>query len=456
MKPANEPAAKGKPSATITIDRDLAALLSRIEDLSFSPGFRVQREVALTRALQPYLEYAQHIAVTPLPEEVELANLYLYADYFPEDGQLDLIEQLRDVIEIHVPEEERAWLDPLHHSYLDLLEILSIASDDPARTLLLRSLGDGREFRVPGREFSRSVRVGQVLLTRLIHRADRFGFAGAAVLLSANNARGILNAAHDWRRGVEASSGTFALGEWDEFAKRHGYVLLWQVARARLGLLIRGEAGTRFLTSGGEPFRYAIALYEHHDTTFLTGGLAGWEELTPTEVKATSSAASMRGVRVWDQTEGDRIVARIRLTPIHLVVECESVEQLDLLKHRLASTFGFALHFRGETTVKPSHEWAWQEVDLTKDELPVQTVIVSAEEEQRILSALLASVYLEWADQASPALDGQTPRHMATSAEGRTKVASLIDEMERTDVGLLRTGTAAFEYNQLRAHAALV
>jgi hypothetical protein len=34
------------------------------------------------------------------------------ADYFPDDGQLSLIEQVRETIDVHVPEDERAWLTP--------------------------------------------------------------------------------------------------------------------------------------------------------------------------------------------------------------------------------------------------------------------------------------------------------------------------------------------------------
>jgi hypothetical protein len=56
--------------------------------------------------------------LSPLPQETELANFLLYADFFPQDGQLTLVEQLRDVITEHIPQEEREWLDPLKHSYL--------------------------------------------------------------------------------------------------------------------------------------------------------------------------------------------------------------------------------------------------------------------------------------------------------------------------------------------------
>jgi hypothetical protein len=56
--------------------------------------------------------------LSPLPQETGLANLLLYAEFYPQDGQLTLIEQMRDVITEHIPQEEREWLDPLKHSDL--------------------------------------------------------------------------------------------------------------------------------------------------------------------------------------------------------------------------------------------------------------------------------------------------------------------------------------------------
>ena len=83
------------------------------------------------------------------------------------------------------------------------------------------------------------------------------------------------------------------------------------------------------------------------------------------------------------------------------------------------------------------------------------TVVVTAEEDQILVSAFLQTVYLEWADRESPVLGGETPSHVMKTPGGRAKVAALIDEMERCDFGLLRTGVAAFDYNRLRAHVGL-
>jgi len=449
MNPANRDDVESA-SAQISIDRDLAALLSRLETLSLEPGFRAQREIALARALRPYLEYAQQLPITTLPEEIDLANLYVYADFFPEDGQLDLIEQLRDVIEVHIPEEERAWLDPLHHSYMDLLEIQSIPTGDPEGILVLKSLGDGREFRVAAGQFSWSIQAGEVLLARLIRRGERAGFAGSAIILSASYAQAILNAANNWRREMEASTGTFALGEWEEFAKRYGYVLLWQVAQARVGSLLAEEAEVRFVSPAGTPFLYALALYEHHDEKLLGQGLA-----TLSGFGTEPSVAGKGAMRRWMQQEDGATVVRLTLTSTQLIVECDSAQRLDHVKHQLAAMFGFALHFRGEVAVKPAHNWAWREVNLRLDRTGHRTVHVSDEEEQRLLRAFYEAVYMEWPDQPAPGLNGQIPRQVAGTADGRARVATLLDEMARTDLGLMRTGKPVFDYSGLRAHVGL-
>lgn len=85
------------------------------------------------------------------------------------------------------------------------------------------------------------------------------------------------------------------------------------------------------------------------------------------------------------------VVARVTLTPTQLIVECESRGHLDYLKHLLASTFGYSLHCRGESMVLPSHEMP--SVDLQRDRLPHPSVVVTPEEEHRLLAAFLESIY---------------------------------------------------------------
>ncbi len=453
MKLANEQAA----GLWVRMSPSLEAVLARLEALSLEPEFAGQRQMALEQALRPYLEDGAATLLAPLPQEVELANLYLYADFYPE-GRLSLIEQLRDTITEHVPEEERAWLDPLKHSYMDLLEVTPTEEDISSGTCTARSIGDGRMFRIIDGDVVKRVEAGQILLTRLIREpgdpnTDRAVVPGSALVLSASDGQSLYQVTHEQRLAMEAASGSFALGEWVEFAKLYGYVLLWNFARLRVAALSDALARITYRTPTGEPYLYAVALYEHHEPRWLAEGLAALEGLEPESLARLADApgTGTHPTRTWIQREGGAVVARLTLAPTQLMVECDSRERLNELKHRLAGTFGYSLHFRGETEGPPARKLSVE--DLMKAEGP--SLVITAEEDRTFLASFLDRVYLEWADQESPALGGQTPRRAAASTTTRDKVAALIDEMERHDIGRRRTGRPAFEYNRLRAHVGL-
>jgi hypothetical protein len=145
------------------------------------------------------------------------------------------------------------------------------------------------------------------------------------------------------------------------------------------------------------------------------------------------------------------VIARLILTATQLWVECDSRERLDAVKHKLAATFGFSLHFRGEISTPPPRQ-------LKESELAVEeplTLTMSAEEDLAFLNGFLETLYLEWAERACPSLGNHMPRHVATSAAGREQVAVLIADIECHDPGVRRVGQASFDYNKLRAHVGL-
>ena len=139
------------------------------------------------------------------------------------------------------------------------------------------------------------------------------------------------------------------------------------------------------------------------------------------------------------------------LTSSQLLVECDSQDRLNDIKHRLAAAFGFSLHFRGETVTPPSHPIALEEL---KSDRPL-TVVISRDEDRALLQAFLEKAYLEWSDQPHRLLGGQTPRHAAHHASAREMVARLITEMEATDPGARRGVGRAYDYNILRRHVGL-
>lgn len=445
MKPGNDAGVgAGTDSA-----RSLAALLARLWALALEPTFEVERRRALSRALRPYYEYEARFGFTPLSEEVALAHLYVFADYLPADGQPSLVEQVRDTITAHVPDEERIWLDPLRHSHMDVLEVVALPEGGQME---LRSLGSGKTYRVEAGELAGRCRPGQVVLTRVVCLGDRAVIPGAAIVLSSKVGRALFNGIDEWRRTMEAEAGSFELGEWEEFAKSYGHVFLWRFAQVRLEALLRAEMNVRYRTLSGQPFLYALALYEHDGSSWIRESFSNLEGWTPASDPAAPASSSSL-VQTESVAGHSAVVARLTLTPTQLFVECESGARLDRVKHQLAAVFGFALHFRGESSQVPPHDPP--EANLEEDEPAPQIVLVSPEVEQELLEAFLESVYLEWADRASPALHGQTPRHAAHTAEGRAKVAALIESLEREDLAARRTGKVGYDYNRLRAQVGL-
>lgn len=435
----------------------LDGVLSRLDNLSRKPELMLQRELAHAQALKPYVEGGAGRLVAPLEQEVELASLYLFCDYYPDDGQLTLIEQLRDVITEHIPEEERQWLDPLKHSYLDILKPASLPK--PGQDLVLQSIADGTRLILPGGEFVRDLAADRPLLTRIIHdphtqESDRTVWAGCGVTMSQTDAEALLDVTSEWRREMEMTTGSFLLGEWKEFAKRFGYMILWALAQRRMDAMMDAVVHIAYRNPNDQPYLYAVALYDHHEHRFFTEALSEMKEF---QVEKSSSDDRQSGVgdlpsvRHWSQRENGRLVARLTLTVFQLFAECDSPQRLDHIKHRLAAALGFSLHFRGETLAPPARQLSVDE--LMSDEPP--TVVVTREEDCMLLTQFLEKAYLEWSDQPHLALTGQTPRHASATATLRGKVGDLIDDMERHDPGRHRFGKPAFSYNRLRAHVGL-
>jgi hypothetical protein len=454
MKLANERVA----GRSVPITKHLDVLLTRLDRLSMAAGFATQRRIAFGRALQVYVELGTQAPLSPLPEEVALADLFLYADFYPEDGQLTLIEQLRDVITEHIPEEERARMDPLKHSYMDLVE--RMPEEPGASRRSLRSIGNGRLYGVPAESVGQAQQGGEVWFTRLVREpgdpeSTAAVIAGPILVLSKEDAGALYETTAQERRQMEVVGGSFELGEWPEFAKRFGHLLLRNFAQMRLAALLEAVHEIRYRTTNGQPYFYILAIYDHQEFSHLTGKMSeleGWEEspLQPEEV------AGVKKLRRFVQrlTKGGTaasLTGRMTVTATQLFLECDSRELLDMIKHSLAATFGFSLHFRGESTQPPTRQVTQEELSGNE---PL-TLIVGDDEDRALVGAFLDTVYLEWADREAPTLGGETPRHMMGTPAGRTRVAALIDDMERTDLGLLRNGVRAFDYNKLRAHVGL-
>lgn len=431
-----------------TMPAPLAGLLARLKALSEDPSFARERARGLRIALQTYAEFGDSAPLQPLPHEVELAEWYLCADYFPSGGQGSLAEQLRDIVTEHIPEDERRWLDPVKHSSLDLLEILAAEPAGDRHRLAMRSLGDDRRYTAMADEALSALPVGSVVLTRLIASPDGESaprvIAGCGLAFSAADGRALFERVREAQRDIELRSGSFGLGEWAEFTKRDGQWLLWAFAQARMDALVDAVADIEYVAPTGGPWLYALAAYEHQSAAAIRVGMADVAGFDPETPRGSGEPTSW----VWRTAS---LVARITLTPRQLFVECVSPERLDDVKHRLAGTFGYALRFRAETATPPARRISEDELASTDH---YRVTITPAEEQQRI-QEFLESLYADWADTASLALSGQTPRHAAARAEMRETVVALIRAIEAHDLGQRRGGYAGYNYNRLRTRIGL-
>jgi hypothetical protein len=442
------------------------SLLIHLEAVSQKSDFLVQREIALSQFLQPYLVKDQGFTLNALPAEIELAKLFLYSDYFPNDGHLSLVEQVRDEIIEHIPAEAREWLDPIRHSFMDLLEISALGTAESPHEVILKSLGDGIEYRVISEDLVRENTPGQILLTRLIRQPDYTLFPGMAIGLSVNRGRQLYDYVRDLQREMEAETGVFELGEWQEFTKRFGHVLIWALAQLRLQWLLEVEDHITFHTSRNAPYLFCIGVYEHHEPKFFNEMLQEAQEWVSEPLEKSmhpnsqiNRPSDMAPLTVWVNLSDDpsqeqpRVISRVTITPSQIFAESNSLDHFNDVKHFLASTFGFSLHFKGEITDPPFHTIPG--FDLLSDDIPRLNPIVSKDEEHESLAQLLESVYLGWAEHPCPALQKESPRHFALDPEGKTKVATLIDELEQNDLAFLRTGKWGFDYQTLRVHVGL-
>ncbi|RMH04755.1 MAG: hypothetical protein D6704_10475 [Nitrospirae bacterium] len=448
------------------VQASLANLFARLRAASFLPEYRLHRELAFIQALKPYGPDLVHMGLSPTPEELELAEWYFYMDWQPMNGQRSVLEYVRDSVTDPLSEEERSWVDPLRHSFMDLLEVTAVDLDAPA-TLTLRSLGNGVTSQVSVGSGVPSYSPGIILLTRLIHHPEWTLFPGVAVALARRWGYAVFETVKELQQQLEAEYGAFELAEWPTFTKRFGYILLWAFAHVRFKAVAEAEAKIIYVDVQGMPFLYCIALYDHHAFAELEAGIdefPDWQaqslEVPASHSKHDASAshpncASPPGARrrLWCKRAGSLLMARLTLTRTQLVAEAASPEELNALKHLLAATFGFTLHFRGESLEPPAHPPP--AVNLLADYLEPMTVVVPREEEHRLLSTFLESVYLDWADHPSPALGRQSPRRRAADPQGAREVAALLAELESEDLALHRTGKPGCNYATLRAQVGL-
>jgi len=222
----------------------------------------------------------------------------------------------------------------------------------------------------------------------LIRLPESTFFPGVAVGLSPNRGRQLYDYVRDLEREMEAETGVFELGEWQEFTKRFGHVLIWALAQLRLQWLLEVEDHIEFQHPDNTPYLFCIAIYEHHEPKFFNEMLRDAKEwiLEPIEKSLHPESflnrpSDMPLPTVWINSSDDpslgepKVINRVTITPTQMFVESDSLDHFNDLKHFLAATFGFSLHFKGEITDPPFH--AIPGFDLLSEEIIQLNPVVS-------------------------------------------------------------------------------
>ncbi|MFO0775385.1 MAG: hypothetical protein U0172_12045 [Nitrospiraceae bacterium] len=426
----------------------VTALFDHATALSLERNFRRHRDAGLALAFSGYGTTGEGAPLEPLSHERDLAEWWLCADYRASGSGGPLIDQLRDLVTEHLSSEERDWIDPVRRSAMDLLEITQQQVGAAGTETILRSVGDGRIVSVRANAPLSAMAVGSVLLTRVIAApgaaaSPALCVTGGGLVLSAADGRALFERVREVQRDLELRSGSFALGEWASFCKDYGHALFWAFAQMRLDALVEAVQDIEYRAPQQGRWLYALAAYEHHGAAAIRASLPELNELTPEPVTTGDPTTWTMGA--------PETVARVTVTPYQLFVECDSPERLDDVKHRLASTFGYALRFRKEVTTPPSRQIAEEDLAAT-DHYRVQA---TEQDERRLVADFLEALYADWADTASLALGGATPRHAAAKASSKEQVVALIAELEWFDLGTRRGGSPGYDYDRLRARIGL-
>jgi hypothetical protein len=132
--------------------------------------------------------------------------------------------------------------------------------------------------------------------------------------------------------------------------------------------------------------------------------------------------------KTWDNTTLGSIVISAK----RLRAEVNSDQRAEKLRGIIQARLGAAARYRVTERQSMQRMLAESAGAASSAALAAeQDELMQRPEVQAHLHQMLAAHYEGWIDEPLPALDGQTPLQAVTSAEGREKVAILVDDIER-------------------------
>ncbi|MGA2267201.1 MAG: SEC-C domain-containing protein [Bryobacteraceae bacterium] len=274
------------------------------------------------------------------------------------------------------------------------------------------------------------------LLARVVSGERGREFSGVGVTVPRNQ----LEAMRAWMEEDRRRTGM----PWPEYLKAN----LPRIRRRPAELHTEWIESLRLSNTDGEELLFSKAVYRVVDEETLTAGLRSCHE-----INEDAEGTRYTWLRGPAEEEGRTVLGSIRVEGAELVFECNSKERLQRGKQMLADLAGPALrHLRDEFTTQ--REMKRRTLDNPRAAEPGREEI-PPEVRHKLMTEVLEKHYAKWPDTALPALDGNTPRQAAKTADGRRKLSALLRNFENNEEHKRQAGEPFYEIARLRAELGL-
>ena len=369
-------------------------------------------------------------------EQAEQLHLPWSVYCFLVDGR-PVVDWFLDELGKQLSGDERGWLASQKRSWLAIWEVIAV---DSGRTVTVRDLLSGEDRRVHEVSGSKTLKVRDTILGRVVDHQGASVFAGIHPRpLPPSEADAVVRAA---RRKLKTKGAVPLEVLRDESVGRH-LIKKWE--RVVEEMDARAAVPPELHNTDGDPFLFTI---DH-----FSFGPAGADAIAPRlstiegveppdEAEPDGDYTVLKAGNALHKTWENTVVGRIVVERDGLRIETNSIRRADDLRDRLEKKLGDLVRHRVREHTDP-----FSAVNRRASGKPLESAIPS-EEQTRIIAELKRKHYVAWMDQPVPALGGKTPRQAARTKSGREKVDLLLRDIENHEARL--ADGARFDFEALR------
>jgi hypothetical protein len=317
----------------------------------------------------------------------------------------------------------RRYIERMCSSSVGLYEVMAVERD---QGLDLRDMHTGRRIWVRERQGTHGIHRFNVMLLRL-----RWDTEDVAVLDGAMAGFTPFQAQHLMRllaQRWDAARETDAEMNLAHFLKRSGPPVINQFFIDQV--LCPQEP--KLVTIDGDPIEFCDVIFDLRDERRLRAALSADDHFTVEDERTWSLLASPSSV----STGQVLILATIRIRNGSLVCETKSRARATRVRDRMSSLAGDALSFRSMETMT---------VEEARSEKRPESRSVDTPRTKEIQESFFAHFYGRWLDTPVPSLAAHTPRQAAHNDTLRSKVVTLLKELQRDNERKREAGMTSYD-----------